>query len=254
MSSSSRTTYPSSKYVALGLMVARYLRLLGSRPETFSYISLGGTEMLDTVYLSWVDPNMLSQIVSFEEVSGRYALALQNEERLQAKGLSVEFRQDNIFAYRRQGPEKHVFFIDLEGVCKPKPFIEHFQDWFVSEVIQPGDFVLITSYQGRNPGWNKVLEPFSSEFKLLKITSLDQQKGIYKIAHPLFVLYRALLSSGLEHEISLSCTGYVKYFSTSTMGLYGIAISEGQTHLKDLVKSVPVLDLIHRDWNLLQLM
>src|SRR6185436_19924693 len=112
MSSSTRTTYPHSKYVALALMVGRYLRLLGSPEEAFSYITLGGTEMLDTVLLSWIDPNMLSQIVSFEDGSARYVLALQNEDRLQAKGLSVEFRQDDIFAYRRQGSEKHVFFID----------------------------------------------------------------------------------------------------------------------------------------------
>jgi hypothetical protein len=253
MSSSLRTKYPHSKYVALSLMVAKYLRLLGANTETFAYISLGGTEMFDSVLLSWIDPIMLSQIISFEEISTRYALAIQNEERLQAKGLRVEFRQDNIFAYRRQGTQRHVFFIDLEGVCKPNPFIEHFHEWFVSEVIQPGDFVLITSYSGRNQGWNKVLQPFGSEFKLLKVTSIDQQKDIYKIAHPLFVLYRALLSSGLEHEIQLNCTGYTRYFSNSTMGLYGIAIVEGQTHLKDLVQNVPVLDLINRDWSSLKL-
>jgi hypothetical protein len=72
-----------------------------------------------------------------------------------------------------------------------------------------------------------------------------------------------LLEGGLAQTVHLNCIGYVRYMGgaektvrgpagASPMGLYGISISEGQTHLRELVQDIPLLDLVTRESSLLQ--
>jgi hypothetical protein len=246
--SEKRLRYGSQKYAALNLMAARWFRLSPSNRVSFSYVTLGGTELLDVMIFHWIDSRMLSRVLSFEMRSDRYTLAKRTGERIRKKGVDVNVIEDDIFDYQKSEDQPHIFFIDIEGICKPIPFIKSFQKWLESETLGPGDFLLITSYLGRNPGWLKTLEPFDAEFRFLRVGAFNEKKTLYQAAHPLFILYRALRAADLDREIRLDCLGFVKYRDTSTMGLYGIVFSEGETQLDNLVRNFPAFDMIRRDW------
>jgi hypothetical protein len=246
--SKNRLRYGPNKYAALNLLVARWLRLSQSNRVPYKYVTLGGTELLDVMIFHWIDSQMLSSVLSFEVNSERCKLAQKAEERIRQQGLDITINEDDIFEYRRSVEQPHIFFLDLEGVCKPTPFVRGFREWLEFEVLEPGDFLMITSYLGRNPGWRRTLEQFDAEFRLLRIRTFKEQKNLYRVAHPLFVLYQALSESGLNQDIFLNCLGYVKYRDTSTMGLHGIVISEGQTRFTDLIRNFPVFDMTRRDW------
>jgi len=247
--SETRLRYGSGKYAALSLMAARWLRLLPPGQGPFNYVTLGGTELRDVTIWHWINSQVLAHVFSFEKDPVRCSLAKETAERIREKGFEVVVKKDDIFEYERNGGAlSHIFFIDLEGVCKPRPFINRFRKWLDHGVIGPGDFLLITSYLGRNPGWDKILAPFDSEFRLLRISTFGGKRSIYQMAHPLFILHRALLNAGLNQELCLNCIGYIKYRDTSTMGLYGIAFSEGQTRLETLVRGFPAFDMTRGDW------
>jgi hypothetical protein len=247
--SEKRLRYGSQKYAALNLMAARWLRFLPPNSVCFEYVTLGGTELLDVLIFHWIDGQILSHTLSFEMRSDRYALAKKTGEHMRQKGIEVDILEGDIFEYERRGNQSHIFFIDLEGICKPRPFIKNFQGWLESGILELGDFLLITSYLGRNPGWAKTLDCFDAEFRLLRVSDLNEKKVKYQDTHPLFVLYRALLEAGLDKEIQLNCLGCVKYRDTSPMGLYGITLSEGQTRLATLTRNFPVFDMNKKDWD-----
>jgi hypothetical protein len=215
MSTGTRRKFGPNKYVALSLMVAKWLRLYSSNSEELTYITLGGTELLDVLFLSWIDKRMFSEVVSFETKSERYNLAMTMGGRLQEKGLNVTVCEGSVFDYQRNQDRKHIFFIDLEGVCKPEPYTEYFRSWFESDTIRPGDLLLVTSYLGRHPGWKKVLSPFDSVFRILRIESAREKQRVYRLAHPLFILYQAIRRARLEQDVRLTCIGYAKYKDTS---------------------------------------
>ncbi|MBI4789854.1 MAG: hypothetical protein HY782_22710, partial [Chloroflexi bacterium] len=169
--------------------------------QEYDYITLGGTEFLDILDLAWIDRKLVLRVQSYETDAKRYQLAKQNELNLQTKGIAFHLVEGDIFDYQRQSCGKHIYFIDLEGTCRPKEYVPLFRNWFQQNIIRPNDFLLITSYLGRNPGWEKVLEPFDAEFRLLRLTSFVEKRKVYKRAHPLFVLHQALLKAGLEDEL-----------------------------------------------------
>jgi hypothetical protein len=248
MSASKRLRFRSGKYAALSLMAARWVKLILSDEVPFNYVTLGGTELRDVLIWHWIDNRMLSRVFSFERRRDRYSLAEKTAERLRERGIDVVVSQEDIFNYQRDEELPHVFFIDLPGVCKPTPFIDRFRKWLESGTVGPGDLLLITSHLGVRSGWERSLASYDSEFRWLGVTTSGDKQRVYGIAHPLFVLHRALLEAGLVGEIRLDCLGHVKYFDTSTMGLYGIVLSEGQTQLETLIANLPVFFMLRTHW------
>lgn len=236
------------KKAAYSLLMAKLFNSYPVNGKQLSYITLGGTEMFDVVLLNWIEKTFCESALSYETNADRYKLAVDTANRLKARGINIEVREESIFDYRRINEYAHLFFIDLTGVLKHEPFTDYFHDWFDTNTIRAGDFIFITSYLGRNPGWEKVLEPFDPEFRSLRVDQNMRRRTIYQVAHPLFVLLRALRRCKLEKELQLDCFAYIKYKDTSPMGLYGIAVTEGQTILSNLVSRVPVMDFIKKDW------
>jgi len=249
MENNKRLKYGPNKYAALNLMLARWARNWAVQTESYAYITLGGTEFFDVANLAWVDRQLVKAICSYESSNERYALAKENERRLVEKRLSVRLVLGDIFDYARATDDRHIYFIDLEGTCRPSEYRPLFQSWFQNNNIRPDDFILITSYSGRNPGWEKVLEPFDAEFRFLQVATLSEKQRIYKLAHPLFVLYEALQSAGMDDELKLDCVGVVAYKDKSPMRIYGIVCQEGETKLETLVRSVPYFEITKRNWD-----
>ena len=248
MEKPARLRYGYQKYTAICLILARWRHCTASARDCFKYVTLGGTELKDVRLLHWIDSSLASEVLSFEVRKDRWELAQTSIQSLQEIGLRIEVCQSDIFNYRRVGDCPHVFFIDLQGICKPIPYKDYFKTWLEEDVLVPGDFLLITSSLGRNIGWNRVLQPFDAEFRLLGIDTSEKRKQLYRDAHPLFVLRRSLRAAGMEDEIEIACAGHVRYRDSSTMGLYGITISEGATDLRRLVSDFPRLYFTAPDW------
>jgi len=210
---------------------------------------LGGTELHDVANFSWIDNLLTSSVISYEQDDKRYRLARTTAERLRSKGVDVQVVQDDIFRYRRplDCDIPHIFYLDLLDTCKPDPYRREFKVWFDNEVIRPGDLLLITSYLGRNPGWGKVLQRFDADFRTLRVNSFEDKKRMYEKAHPIMVLNKALLDSGLKDELSLSCLGTVKYRDSSVMGLYGVVCEEGQANLAAMIANVSLFNTTSKE-------
>jgi|SRR5882724_1727858 len=252
MSSSTKLLFGANKYCALNQMLAKWLRDCGSPTQTYCYVTLGGTELRDVSYVAWIDRRLTSRVISFEQDATRHRLAQQTVTKLREKGVNAEAIPDDIFSYRRSanGPP-HIFYLDLLGICSPNPYRREFKIWFENDVLRAGDVLLITSYLGRNPGWDKVLGQFDSEFRLLRVSSLQEKRQLYDVFHPMFVLFRSLIDSGLSSELSLRCFGSVKYRDTSIMGLYGIVCVERSSNLADTLTGTPFFNSLTDTWGAL---
>jgi hypothetical protein len=234
-----RLRFGANKYYALNLMLARWLRHHAVPGGGYHYVTLGGTELRDIVNAGWIDRLLITSVSSYEENEKNAALAEVTAVQLASKGVHVSILNDDIFTYRREIAAPHIFYVDLMGICRPRPYLQHFSDWFLHDVLRSGDLLLITSYLGRNIGWPKVLEEYDSEFRQLRFDLLADRKEMYHRAHPLFVLNRALTASGLQEELALRPLGTIRYMDTSSMGLYGIALQEGSTTLPGLLTDLP---------------
>lgn len=251
MAARKRLTFGANKYCALNQILAKWLRQYGPPAEPYTYITLGGTELRDVGYSAWIDPHLTSRVLSYEQDATRFKLAKQTVATLVGRGINASAIYEDIFSYRRDndGPP-HIYYLDLLGICSPTPYRREFKIWFENDLLRPGDVLLITSYLGRNPGWNRVLQQFDSEFRLLRVSSLNERKHLYDVFHPMFVLFRALTDAGLDKELTLECFGSVKYHDTSTMGLYGIVCSENSADrtLMDAMNGTPYFNSMRNAW------
>jgi hypothetical protein len=244
-----RLKFGPHKYAALSLLVGKWARNYSKDGQSYCYVTLGGAELYDVAYLSWIDKALTHAVKSYEQDPKKYILANRMAQGFRDKGINIEVIPDDIFQFQRRLEMPHLYYLDLLGICSPDPFRRQFKRWFEDEVVRAGDLLLITSYLGRNPGWDKVLRPFDSEFRLLRVDSSEERKRIYNTAHPLLVMNRALQDAGLHKELSLKCIGFVKYRDTSVMGLYGILCEDGSADLRAAISGISVFSSIDRSWS-----
>jgi hypothetical protein len=90
---------------------------------------------------------------------------------------------------------------------------------------------------GHRPGLDKVREHFSGEFAVLGVDENDNDlvKRVFRRAHPSMTLFKALSLNGIQSELALRCFGIVKYRDGAPMGIYGYAVSSGNTELATFV-------------------
>ena len=235
---SERLVFGARKYIAFSMMVARWLSYRPSIVDPVCYVTMGGTEMFDALALAWVNERLVSSVVSYEQDRNRFRLALATAESIRKLGIDVEVRQDDYFTYRRHTAGTNIYYVDLLGTLGNAQYYDVFRNWFVDEVILPGDLILITSYLGRNKGWERVLRAYEQEFRFLKVSGLAERKEMYAAVYPGFVLRRGLQALGLDRELRLDCLGHIRYRDTSPMGLYGFVCEEGVTDLATMVCNV----------------
>ena len=233
-----RLAFGPHKYYAVNLILARWLRHHAVPAQEYCYVTLGGTELRDVVNIGWIDHLLASVVISYEKNSVDALLARDTADSLSMRGLTTAIIEDDIFCYQRKSDLPHIFFVDLTGICKPIPYQDAFRDWFERDVLRPGDFLLVTSHLS-SVNWSRALRYYDSEFRELRSFRFREKQHLYYLAHPAFVLRRALLSKGLEQELRLRPVGSVRYKDSSSMGLYGIVLEEGQTSLRLLVEDVP---------------
>lgn len=229
-----RLIFGPNKYYAINLVFARWLRHYAVANQEYCYVTLGGTELRDVANVVWIDELLGSDIISYENDSGKAGLARRTAASMAENGLAVSVIEGDIFSYERTSDLPHIFFLDLTGICKPIPYESEFRDWLERDVLRVGDFLLVTSYLGRQE-----LRLYDSEFRELRSFRYGEKRRLYDRCHPTFVLRRALLSMGLERELRLRPVGSIRYRDSSSMGLYGILVEEGDTNLRFLVEEVP---------------
>jgi hypothetical protein len=239
---SDRLHYGPRKYAALHLLLARWLRVYADRAQQYCYVTLGGTELRDVQSIRFVNQGLAATVVSYEEAKGRYRLALETAERLNASGSAIAVESGTFFSYKRRSDLPHIYFLDLEGICAWGDYSIQFARMFQDETIREGDCLIITSHLGHNRGWDEVRKHFSGELAALGIDENDAKKlrATYRTAHPTMTLFKALCRNRIEGELRLSCFGIVKYSDSgrTPMGLYGYSISGGTTALKSFVGEV----------------
>jgi len=218
-----RLIFGPNKYYAINLILARWLRHYAVTDQEYCYVTLGGTELRDVANIVWIDELLGSAIVSYENDAARADLARETAASIAGRGVAVLIMEDDIFSYERDSDIPHIFFVDLTGICKPTPHADEFRSWFERDVLRAGDFLLVTSHLG-----TQALKHYDSEFRELRSSGPQEKRKLYDRCHPAFVLRRALLSTGLEEELRLRPVGSVRYRDSSTMGLYGILIEEGE--------------------------
>ena len=237
---SDRLNYGARKYAALHLLLCRWVRLYGIPGSSYSYVTLGGTELRDIESLRFIDMKLGSSMWSYEIKQSRYALAQQRAAELAASGIVVDLQHATVFSHKRSSDLPHIFFVDLEGICAWGDYDQRFGDMFQSEVIREGDCLLITSHLGHRPPLDEVREHFSGEFAVIGIDETNNAlvRSIYRRAHPTMTLFKALCLNGIQAELELHCFGAVKYRDTTPMGLYGYIVSAGTTGLTTLLSDV----------------
>lgn len=233
-----RTKYGANKYAALHLMYSKWFRQWG-KSDHYYYVTLGGTELMDSQSLYFIDAEIAKTSVSFELDSERLTLAEGTAEQLKAQGKSIIVREGDIFDFSRTSDDPHLFFIDLEGTCALGDFYKRFADLFRKCVLREDDGLLITSYIGRNIGWPKLFRVYDAEFRLLGLTQSEERRICYRRAHPSFTLFRALEEANLVNDIALQCFGCVEYRDKSPMALYGYTIAPGRTKFIPFVSDTP---------------
>jgi hypothetical protein len=232
------TSYGPGKYAAFHLLLGVWIRRYAVGANCV-YVTLGGTELRDIESLVFINHQLGASIFSFELEKERYRLACASRDRLAKRGIKVECTEGSIFSYERTLDAKHLFFIDLEGICTPE-FVTEFASLLSSNTLREGDGLFITSHLGHNPGYDKtVFKWFEDEFDSLHITSREEKRDLYKLAHPSFVLYRALGMANLRDDILLRCIGSLPYYDTSPMGLYGYVLSPGKTIFDAFISNTP---------------
>src|SRR5687768_14111216 len=106
---SDRLHYGPRKYAALHLLLARWLRVYADRAQQYCYVTLGGTELRDVQSLRFVNQGLSAMVVSFEEAKGRYKLALEAAERLNANGYEIDVQSGTFFSYKRRSELPHIY-------------------------------------------------------------------------------------------------------------------------------------------------
>lgn len=234
---SERLEYGPKKYAALHLLLGRWIRLYGEPGRSYCYVTLGGTELKDIESLRFVDLKLTSSIWSYESNQGRFNLAQARAAELAASGVTIELQHATLFSHQRTSDLPHIFFLDLEGICAWGDYDRRFADMFQNEVIREGDCLLITSHLGHHPGLDKIREHFGGEFAVLGIDENNNNivRNIFRRAHPSMTLFKALSLNGIQSELALRCFGIVKYRDGAPMGIYGYAVSPGNTELATFV-------------------
>ncbi len=233
-----RTIYGPYKYAALHLLFARWLRH-HALDSPYRYVTLGGTELRDVQSMFFIDPRLTGSAISLENNRERFALAEVMASRVRNEGLVIETVQRDFFDFERSGDEPHFFFLDLEGICGSADYPLRFADMFRKGTLRENDTMLITSYLGRNPGWDKLFRAFDAEFRILGLIDSATKRTWYRRAHPSFTLFRGLAQANLQDEIALTCFGCVEYRDKSPMGLYGYVVQEGITAFPSFVRNTP---------------
>jgi len=233
-----RTTYGGNKYAALHLLLAKWLREFPQQPS-YRYVTLGGTELRDLQSLRFIDPKLLGRAISFESEEDRFAIARETANKLGDRGLPIQLVEGDIFDYKRDSDETHLFFVDLEGTCILSNYHVLFANLLSDEVLREGDALLITSYLGRNIGWQKLFNAFNGEIRNLGITDAASKRQWFRRAHPSFTLFRALSEADLQDELAFRCFGCVEYRDRSPMAVYGYCIHAGRTNFVDFIKQTP---------------
>jgi hypothetical protein len=234
---SERLQYGPRKYAALHLLLCRWIRLFGNPNSSYCYVTLGGTELKDIESLRFIDPELSSNICSYETTQGRYELAQRRASELATNGLGINLHYASIFSHQRTSALPHIYFVDLEGICAWGDYDRRFADMFQNEVIREGDCLLITSHLGHRPGLDRVRDHFGGEFSVLGIDEKDDDvvKALFRRAHPSMTLFKALSLNGIQSELALRCFGIVKYKDGAPMGIYGYTLSAGTTSLGSFV-------------------
>jgi hypothetical protein len=246
-----RFVFGPSKYAAFNLVVAKWLRKVAIPAQKYRYVTLGGTELYDVANLNWINNQLIHSVFSYELQKTNYVVAEQNANRFRAKGIDIQVINGDIFNYRRntEGDLPHIYYIDFTGIVGRAQSEAEFATWFDREVILPGDFLLITSYLGGRKPIIKRIPEFTGEFRKLRLESLEEKIKVYQIAHPLFVLSRAIISAGLKSVLDLNCLGCVKYRARKElMGLYGISCQSGNITLNSMSLNIPFFDMVKKDW------
>lgn len=247
-SKSSKRYFGKGKYAALNLVLAKWLRHYVKPKQKYSYVTLGGTELYDVKNIAWIDEDLVSAVRAYEQAPERYAIALKSAATIRDHNINIELLEQDMFQYERDFDGAHIYFFDFEGTCSGTHYQSKFQQWFEDQIIKVGDLLIITSYLGRNIGWDQVLDQFEGEFRKFRVESVDDRKRLYVTAHPGFLLHHALRKSGLEDEIRLNNFGFVKYYDSSPMGLYAFACESGVTNLRNMVEQISTFDTINRTW------
>jgi hypothetical protein len=229
-----RLKYGLAKYAAYNLLIARWIRL-HARSTPYQYVTLGGTEFGDVQHLSAIDRLLTDGICSYEQESERYTMADKRSGELSDFDLSIHLHSGSLFDYQRQSDSPHLFFIDLEGIFAFADYSQKLGEMFIDEHILEGDCILVTSYLGRNPGWEKIYNEFDGEYRLLGISQTEEKQQRYKRSHPSFTMYRALAKEDLCSELLVKCFGSIKYRDTSPMGLYGFTVESGATDFRSMI-------------------
>jgi hypothetical protein len=243
MPPTTRRIFGANKYCAFHLLLARWLRHWAADRD-YSYSTLGGTELRDVLSLSYIDPGLLAPATAFEREADRHEHATRTAMRLSSRA-KVNVVRGNIFETSRPNDSPHICFVDLEGACEGADFPERFADLLQREVLREGDALFVTSYLGRNPGYERIFERYDGEFRVLGISDRAEKRRVYRRAHPSFTLFRALVRADLAGELELRCIGCIDYRDSSPMGLYGYTLGRGSTRLTSLVRDSPYFNLSH---------
>lgn len=231
-----RTVFGLSKYAAFHLLLCRWLRHHAKKVR-YCYVTLGGTELKDIQSVYFIDPELTCDAISFERTQERHALAEETAEKLALNGISVSTLRQDIFAFDRLSELPHFFFLDIEGTFAAADYYLRIAQLFRNKVLRESDVLFITSYLGRNPGWDKVFQRYDGQFRALGIEDSENKRKWYKLAHPSFTLFQALAEADLQRELNLECIGCVEYRDTSSMGLWAYSISPGKTIFTSFVRS-----------------
>jgi hypothetical protein len=237
-----RRLFGSAKYAAFHLLIARWIRHFAADTD-YVYVALGGTELRDFQSVWFVDGSLVSSATSYERDLTRSQLASTIAAQLLAKGATISTIRGDMFDYVRNDDRPHIFFLDLEGSCATADFHVRFGNMFRDETLREDDCLIITSYLGRNVGWQRLLPAFDAEFRALRVSDTEEKKYWYRRAHPSFTLFRGLTRVGLANDLAIQCFGTVEYVDTSKMGLYGYTVNQGNTSLLTLVDHVPHFDM-----------
>lgn len=246
--------FGANKYAAFNLLMAKWIRFFAISERSYCYVTLGGVNLHDLACLYWVDKQLVSKVISFESDMANYKEALKTQDRLRASGLSVEIRHQDIFEYRRESPDPHILFVDLPESLSIQQHQRYFTEWFEEGVVQPNDFVVITSTLQRGVKRTKVIQSYDADFRVLLQSNQDamtyeDRNRIYEIAHPLFIMHSSLRAAGLNDEIMLEPVGSVKYRDKFNLGVYGIACREGYKDLGATVAGMSHFDMTSRKWD-----
>ncbi|HEX6748754.1 MAG TPA: hypothetical protein VF092_15760 [Longimicrobium sp.] len=242
-----RRIFGPAKYAAFHLLFARWLRHFGSA-ERYRYVTLGGTELRDVQNLWFIDPNLVTQATSYEIDPVRARIAAETSRKLATADppIEVQTSRGNLFDYVREDDDlPAILFLDLEGVCAAGDFHIQFASMFQDGRLREDDVLFVTSYLGRNLGWNRIYQGLDAEFRILQLHDAESKKHWYRRAHPSFTLYRGLTRAGVQSELAVRCFGCVEYRDKSPMGLYGYSFAEGSTVFSRLVKEAPYWHVKH---------